>query len=79
MGLAFQQKARDGFLALATQHARFRVIDADFTGQYAPIHDHFLSHRRTSRRFDASALEAELWPVLRWNGSAYARIERPER
>jgi dTMP kinase len=29
MGLAFQQKARDGFLALATQHARFRVIDAD--------------------------------------------------
>ncbi len=29
MGLAFQQKARDGFLALAAQHARFRVIDAD--------------------------------------------------
>jgi dTMP kinase len=28
MGLAFQQKARDGFLALADRHARFRVIDA---------------------------------------------------
>ena len=27
MGLAFQQKARDGFLALATQSPRFRVID----------------------------------------------------
>lgn len=29
MGLAFQEKARDGFLALAGRHARFRVIDAD--------------------------------------------------
>ncbi|MCU0903897.1 MAG: dTMP kinase [Tabrizicola sp.] len=29
MGLAFQEKARAGFLALATRHARFRVIDAD--------------------------------------------------
>ncbi|MDX5349169.1 MAG: dTMP kinase [Paracoccaceae bacterium] len=29
MGLAFQQKAREGFLALATRHSRFRVIDAD--------------------------------------------------
>ncbi|MFN3281252.1 MAG: dTMP kinase [Tabrizicola sp.] len=28
MGLAFQQKARAGFLALADRHARFRVIDA---------------------------------------------------
>ncbi|MFN4193266.1 MAG: dTMP kinase [Tabrizicola sp.] len=28
MGLGFQQKARDGFLALASRHARFRVIDA---------------------------------------------------
>ncbi len=29
MGLAFQTKAREGFLALARTHARFRVIDAD--------------------------------------------------
>lgn len=29
MGLAFQTKARDGFLALAARHDRFRVIDAD--------------------------------------------------
>lgn len=29
MGLAFQQKARAGFLALASRHDRFRVIDAD--------------------------------------------------
>jgi dTMP kinase len=29
MGLAFQAKARDGFLALARAHSRFRVIDAD--------------------------------------------------
>lgn len=29
MGLAFQQKARAGFLALAASHPRFRVIDAD--------------------------------------------------
>ncbi|MFM7335883.1 MAG: dTMP kinase [Tabrizicola sp.] len=29
MGLAFQEKARAGFLALAARHARFRVIDAD--------------------------------------------------
>jgi dTMP kinase len=28
MGLAFQGKARAGFLALAAHHARFRVIDA---------------------------------------------------
>jgi dTMP kinase len=27
MGLAFQEKARAGFLALAARHARFRVID----------------------------------------------------
>jgi dTMP kinase len=29
MGLAFQEKARAGFLDLAARHARFRVIDAD--------------------------------------------------
>jgi dTMP kinase len=29
MGLAFQEKARAGFLALAESHSRFRVIDAD--------------------------------------------------
>lgn len=29
MGLAFQEKARAGFLALAARHDRFRVIDAD--------------------------------------------------
>ncbi|RYI00952.1 MAG: dTMP kinase [Acetobacteraceae bacterium] len=29
MGLAFQQKARAGFLALASRNPRFRVIDAD--------------------------------------------------
>ena len=29
MGLAFQQKARAGFLALAARHDRFRIIDAD--------------------------------------------------
>ncbi len=29
MGLAFQTRARDGFLALAKAHSRFRVIDAD--------------------------------------------------
>lgn len=28
MGLAFQARAREGFLALAARHARFRVIDA---------------------------------------------------
>jgi dTMP kinase len=31
MGLAFQEKARAGFLALAARHNRFRVIDADGT------------------------------------------------
>ena len=29
MGLAFQEKARAGFLTLAARHPRFRVIDAD--------------------------------------------------
>ncbi len=29
MGLAFQSKARAGFLDLAQRHARFRVVDAD--------------------------------------------------
>lgn len=29
MGLAFQEKARAGFLSLAAKHPRFRVIDAD--------------------------------------------------
>lgn len=29
MGLAFHEKARAGFLALAARHDRFRVIDAD--------------------------------------------------
>ena len=29
MGLAFQEKARAGFLALAARHPRFCVIDAD--------------------------------------------------
>lgn len=29
MGLAFQEKARTGFLALAARHSRFQVIDAD--------------------------------------------------
>ena len=29
MGLAFQTRARTGFLALASRHDRFRIIDAD--------------------------------------------------
>ncbi len=29
MGLAFQTRARDGFLSLAARHARFAVIDGD--------------------------------------------------
>lgn len=29
MGLVFQEKARAGFLSLAAQHPRFRIIDAD--------------------------------------------------
>jgi dTMP kinase len=29
MGLAFQEKARAGFLALAARHPRFHIIDAD--------------------------------------------------
>jgi dTMP kinase len=29
MGIAFQEKARAGFLTLAARHARFRLIDAD--------------------------------------------------
>lgn len=29
MGLAFQEKARAGFLSLAARHGRFRLIDAD--------------------------------------------------
>jgi dTMP kinase len=29
MGLAFQEKARAGFLALAARHDRFQIIDAD--------------------------------------------------
>ncbi len=29
MGLAFQERARAGFLDLAARHARFRIIDAD--------------------------------------------------
>lgn len=29
MGLAFQTRAREGFLALAARHPRFRVIDAE--------------------------------------------------
>ena len=29
MGLGFQEKARAGFLALAAQHPRFHIIDAD--------------------------------------------------
>ena len=29
MGLAFQTRARDGFLALAARHARFRVIEGN--------------------------------------------------
>jgi dTMP kinase len=29
MGLAFQEKARAGFLELAARHSRFRLIDAD--------------------------------------------------
>lgn len=33
MGLAFQTKARTGFLALASRHSRFRVIDAEGTAE----------------------------------------------
>jgi dTMP kinase len=45
MGLAFQTRARDGFLALAARHNRFAVIDgarspeavaADVQAQIAP-------------------------------------------
>jgi len=41
MGLAFQEKARAGFLALAARHARFRVIDA--AGDAATVADRVLA------------------------------------
>lgn len=41
MGLAFQEKARAGFLALAARHARFCVIDA--AGDAATVADRVLA------------------------------------
>ncbi|MBA3911485.1 MAG: dTMP kinase [Rhodobacter sp.] len=51
MGLAFQEKARAGFLALAARHPRFRVIDADGDADavagrvWETITPHLPSHR----------------------------------
>jgi dTMP kinase len=45
MGLAFQEKARAGFLALAARHSRFRVIDA--TGDAETVHERVMAVARS--------------------------------
>ena len=57
----------------------FRVRAAEFYTQYVTVHDHFASVGRLDHRFDLQRESAQLWPVLRWNGSGYERIEGPER
>jgi hypothetical protein len=57
----------------------FRVRGAEFYTQYAVIHDHLAAAGRLDHRFSLARDKAQLWPVLRWNGSGYDRIEGPER
>jgi len=58
---------------------RFRVKSAEFADDYAPIHDYFFSLGRLARPFTPASDARELWPVLRWQGSGFARIDGPER
>ncbi|HSP89286.1 MAG TPA: helix-turn-helix domain-containing protein [Vicinamibacterales bacterium] len=58
---------------------QLRAFGAEFFDQFATVHDHYAAAGRLNHRFDAAREQAQLWPVLRWNGSAYDRIEGPER
>jgi len=68
-------------LALANYqlNGSFHVHDAEYFAQYVTVHDFYASVGRLDHRFDAAREHAQLWPVLRWNGSGYNRIEGPER
>ena len=68
-------------LALANYriNSGFRVHDAEYFTQYVTVHDFYASVGRLDHRFDAAREQAQLWPVLRWNGSGHDRIQRPER
>jgi hypothetical protein len=57
----------------------FRVRDADYFSQYGTVHDFYASAGRLTHRFDPRREGPQLRPVLRWNGSGYDRVERPER
>jgi hypothetical protein len=57
----------------------FRVRDAEYHTHYVTVHDFFASAGRLDHRFDARRESSQLWPVLRWNGSGYTRINSPER
>ena len=59
--------------------AGFRAHDAEYFAQYVAAHDFYASTGSLDHRFDAGRESAQLWPVLRWNGLGYDRIERPER
>jgi hypothetical protein len=58
---------------------QLRVFGAEFLDQFATVHDHYAAAGRLNHRFDAAREQGQSWPVLRWNGSGYDRLERPER
>jgi hypothetical protein len=59
--------------------AGLRVQGAEYFSQYVAVHDYYTSLGRLDHPFDPQREATQLWPVLRWNGSGYDRIDGPER
>ena len=79
---ASQLPSEDGYSQALTNYRLgpdFVVHGGEFHSQYIAVHDFYASAGRVDHRFDAAREQAQLWPVLRWNGSGYDRINGPER
>jgi hypothetical protein len=57
----------------------FRLRSADYYSAYHAVHDFLFRAGRMDHAFDEAREQSQLWPVLRWGGSRYARIMGPER
>lgn len=61
-----------------TLDSRFRVMNADFGDKVEPVHRALEREGLLDHPFNPVYDSRFLWPVLRWDGSAFVKITGPE-
>ncbi|MDO8835761.1 MAG: hypothetical protein Q7V01_09190 [Vicinamibacterales bacterium] len=64
---------------LYTLDQSMKVRSAEFFSAYPVVHNEWHRIGLLGRPFDANRDAAQLWPVLRWDGSGFREIPGPER